>query len=120
MCQLDATSLYENLRSVLKHFSMSLKSTELLGNALKLLEMNPIHVLNWGSTRMSGFLDACKQLVDIIVPFIDTIIAYGIRKDESSFLLSPKGIYLLHVFSDIHPIFANKYLHKVDSDDILI
>ena len=45
---------------------------------------------------MAGFFVASKQSCDIIIPFVDTLIA------------------------DIHPIFANKYLHKVDSDEILI
>ena len=52
--------------------------------------MNSVHALNWGSTRMAVFFDACKQSCDIIA-FVDTLIAGGIRKDQSAFLLSPKG-----------------------------
>ena len=54
---------------------MSPKSTELLNNAISAMEMNDIHLLNWGSTRMAGFLDACMQASKIIVPFLDTIIS---------------------------------------------
>ena len=57
----DATSLYNNLRSILLHFNMSPKSTEYLKEALSILEMNQVHILNWGSTRMSGFLDGCYR-----------------------------------------------------------
>ena len=45
--QADATSLYDNLKALLKHFPMSPKSTEFLNNALNALELNSIHMLNW-------------------------------------------------------------------------
>ena len=99
---------------------MSPKSSEMLTNATDALELNTIHLLNWGSTRMAGFLDACIQLSKIIVPFLDTIIAGNIRPDETKYLASPKGLYLLQLFADIHPIFACKFLHNVGSDDVLI
>ena len=59
-CHPDVVSLYSNLRKVLKHFSQSTKSTEMLNNALNAMEHHDIHMLVWGSTRMAGFLDACK------------------------------------------------------------
>ena len=58
MCDENVKSLYNNLMKVLCHFKMSVKSTELLNVALTMLEMNNVHMLVWGSTRMSGFLDA--------------------------------------------------------------
>lgn len=61
MCQDAAKALYENLRKLLKHFSKSPKSSDLLNKALSAIEINNVHVLNWGSTRMAGFLDACLQ-----------------------------------------------------------
>lgn len=85
------TDIYENLRKVLGHFSKSPKSTELLNTALDALERNNIHMLVWGATRMSGFLDACGQASSIIVPFLDTLVAGEIRKDEAAYLMSPKG-----------------------------
>ena len=45
--QADATSLYDNLKALLKHFAMSPKSTEFLNNALNALELNSVHMLNW-------------------------------------------------------------------------
>ena len=91
MCQDDAKSLYENLRKLLKHFSKSPKSSKLLHQALKALEMNDIHLLNWGSTRMAGFLDACIEAFSILVPFLDTIISGNIRPDETKYIASPEG-----------------------------
>ena len=61
-CQVDAKNLYENQRKLLKHFSMSPKISELLSNALAVMEMHDVHLLNWGSTRITRFLDTCVQL----------------------------------------------------------
>ena len=33
--------------------------------------------------------------------------------------MSPEGIYPLQLTSDLYPIFAKKYLHRVDSDLVL-
>ena len=90
-CQVDAKNLYENLRKLLKHFSMTPKSSELLSNALAAMEMHDVHLLNWGSTRMAGFLDACVQASKIMVPFLDTIISNGVRPDETKYITSSKS-----------------------------
>ena len=65
---------FTKISFILRHFAMSPKSTELLNNALDVLKMSSVHVLNWDSTRMTGFLDACIQASSIIVPFLDTIV----------------------------------------------
>ena len=85
MSQSDAVSLYDDLRKVLKHFSQSPKSTEVLKKSLEVLEMNNVHLLNWGSTRMAGFLDACIKTSSIIVPFLDTLNAGNTRPDETKY-----------------------------------
>ena len=94
------------------------KSTELLNNALDVIEQNDIHMLVWVGTRMAGFLDACKQSSAILVPFLNTLIA-GKIQEEAAFILSPKGLSTLELFSDLDSIFANQYLHCVDSDRVL-
>ena len=91
MSQIDAKGLYENLKALLKHFSESPKSSDMLYEALNMLEMNDIHLLNWGSTRMAGFLDTCIQASKITVPFLDTVIPGSIGPDETKFLTSPRG-----------------------------
>ena len=118
--QEDAKKLYENLKAILRHFTMSPKSRKLLNNAPDALEMNNVHILNWGSTRMAGFLDACIQASSIIVPFLDTIVTGSIREEEMMFLASPKRVFLLQLFADLHPVFTGKYLHYVDKDDVLV
>ena len=95
----------------MKHFSQSPKSSEMLNNVLSALELNNVHMLVWGGTRMSWFLDACKQTSNILSPFLDTLVTGNIRPEETSFFL--------RLMADIHPISANQYLHKVDSDTVL-
>ena len=62
------------------------KSSELLSNALATMEMHDVHLLNWGSTRMAGFLDACVQASKIMVPFLDTIVSNDMRLTRQSML----------------------------------
>ena len=51
--QIDAKSIYENLWTILKHFAHSLKSSELLNNTLKILDMSNIYLVSWDSTRVA-------------------------------------------------------------------
>ena len=120
MCDDNIKKLYNALLKVLKHFSKSPKSTELLNDALTLLELNNVHMLVWAGTRMYGFLDGCRQCSDILIPFMDTLVTGNIRNEETLVLLSPIGIFLLQLMADLHPIFMNKYLHKTDSDHVLV
>ena len=115
----DAKNLHDNLHSILRHFAMSPKSTQLLNNTLDALEMSNILILNWESTRMVGFMDACSRASQIIVSFLDTIVTGGIRNEETNFVASSKGLYLLKLFIDLHFVFTKNYLHCVDSDKIL-
>ena len=77
-------------------------------------------MLNWGSTCMAGFMDACVQASEILIPFLDTLVAGNIRPDETKFIASPKGVYLIQLFADLQCIFTDSYLHRVDSDSVLI
>ena len=47
--------------------------------------------MNWGGTRMAGFLNAWQKASNIIIPFIDTLVAGNMQPDEKKFLVSPKG-----------------------------
>ena len=111
--QQDGKDLYEKLRSILKHFSKSPKSSKIRCTRI-------IHLLNWGSTCMAGFLDACTKALSIILPFLDTLVTGQTHEDETKYLASPTGIYLLQLFAHLHCVFTDSYLHHVDSDDILV
>ena len=62
----------------------------MLYEAINILEINDIHLLNCGSARMAGFLDASIQASNIILPFLDTVISGSIRPDETKFVTSHK------------------------------
>ena len=109
MCDDNIIKLYNALLKVLKHFSQSPKSTELLNNALTIMEMSPVHMLTWAGTRMGGFLDGCKKFSAILKSFMDTLVTGNIRTEETLFLLSPMGIFLLQLMSDLSPVFVDKY-----------
>ena len=70
------------------------------------IEMNGIHQLNWGSTRMAGFLDACMQALKIIVTFLNTIISSGIRPDETKYIASSKSkhYFICYMLTHIFPV----------------
>ena len=89
--QIDAESIYENLRSILKHFANSPRSSKLLNNTLKISAMSNIHLLSWGSTGMAGILDACVRASKIILPFLDTIVTCSIRPEETRVVANPEG-----------------------------
>ena len=118
--QHNAVSLYENLRAFLKHFAHSVKSMETLNDACNILNRDSVHILNWGCAGIDDFLDACVWSLGIIVPFLDTLVNCKIQQDETKFIGRRKGFYLLQLFADLHPVFANRYLYQVDSDDVLI
>ena len=57
------TSFYNTLRSTLKHFVNSPKSTEILKEALATLEMNEVHILDWDRLEFVVFwMDASDHL----------------------------------------------------------
>ena len=110
---------YNSLIKVLRYFSKSPKSTEMVNRALSALELNNVHMLVWGGTRMGEFLDGCKQCSDILVPFMDTLVTGNIRSEETLFLLSPMGIFLLQLMADLYLLFMDHYLRKTDTDIVL-
>lgn len=67
MSHIDTNALCENLRSVLKYFARNLNSSKYLNEVHDILERNDVLLLNWGSTIMSEFLDACNHASSIIL-----------------------------------------------------
>ena len=117
--QQDVVNLYKDLRALLKHFAHIAKSMDTLNEACDILEINNVDILKWGSTKMAGFSDACVQSSHITVPFLDTVFNCKIQEDETKFMASPKGVFFQQLFADLHPVFANRYLHQVVSDEVL-
>ena len=40
--------------------------------------------------------------------------------DQTKFIASPKGAFLLQLFADLHPVFSKRFLHKVDGEEVVI
>ena len=57
----EETTFYECIRSIIKHFQCSVKDKEILDTCLGILELGKMH-LSWCGTRMAHFLDACMFL----------------------------------------------------------
>ena len=56
MCVPLVVNMAKNLKILLKHFINSPLHTGVLKEAMRALEMMPLHILNWASTRMSSLL----------------------------------------------------------------
>lgn len=108
------------LRSVLRHFQLSGKSTALLNEALDVLEMKSVHMMSFCPTRMSYILTACAQTVVNLVPLCDVISTANLKPEESSSFMSPKGMIILHLLADLESLFLKYYLKVLDTDDSLI
>ena len=46
----EVTTLYECLRTVVKHFKSSIQNKELLDEAMEILELQPLHLISWCQT----------------------------------------------------------------------
>ena len=81
MCNDDLKTLYENLSKLLKHFAFSVKSTDALRQVQHAMGIRSVHIMNYNSARMNGFIDACLQASNLTVPLLDTIITMKIWPD---------------------------------------
>ena len=42
-----------------------------------------VHLINWGSRKMAGFLEACLVASEIILSFLDTLTTGSIQPDKA-------------------------------------
>ena len=114
MCVDQVKTLYNCLRTIIKHFESSVKNKERLDQCMGFLEMTPIHLISWCGTRMVHFLEACVVFNKLLVPLHDTLFSLNIRKGERDILFTAENIYTLQVMCDLHHSFHDKYLRQVD------
>lgn len=62
---------------------------------------------------------AANNILIFLLPFMDALVTGNIRSEETLFLLSPLGIFLLQAMADLHPLFMDHYDQKSDSDIVL-
>ena len=116
----EVTTLYECLRTVIKHFECSIKNKELLDEAMEILELTPLHLLSWCQTRMGHFLKACKVFNEMLPAVYDTMYTKGIRIDERDLLFTASNIFILKLLAEIQPEFDKGYLRKADKSSLLV
>ena len=101
----EVTTLYECLRTVIKHFECSIKNIELLDDSMEILELSPLHLLSWCQTRMSHFLKSCEVFDSMLPAVYDAMYMKGIRIDERDLLFTALNIFILKVMAELHPFF---------------
>lgn len=107
-------TLYDNLKSVVKHFKFSGKSKELLDASMAMMEMGKgIHLVTWCATRMAHFLVACKKFNELLVPVYNTMYTENLKREERDKLFQVESIFTLKVVADIHEIMHTKLLRPV-------
>ena len=120
MCVNQVKTLYNCLRTIIKHFESSVKIKERLDQCMGFLEMAPIHFLSWCGTRMAHFLKACVVFKKLLVPLHDTSFSLNIRKEERDILFTAENIYTLQVMCNLQHSFDDKFLWQVDKSTQLV
>lgn len=99
------TILYEALRTVILHFTMSVKNKEKLQSCMAILEMKPLSQISWCATRMGHFLAACTMFSNSLVPAYDTMSSLNIRPEERDVIFTDMMIFVLKVLAALEPDF---------------
>ena len=121
MCVEAVKTLYNNLKTVVKHFKFSGKSKELLDESIKVLEMTKgVHLMTWCATRMAHFLVACERFNSLLVPVYNTMYTQNIKAEERDALFHVDNIFTMKVVSDVHGVMHNKLLRAGDKTDCLV
>ena len=121
MCVEAVKVLYNNLKTVVKHFKYSGKSKELLDASMNVLEMaKGVHLMTWCATRMAHFLVACMKFNELLVPVYNTMYSEDLKKEERDALFHVNSIFTLKVVSDIHGVMHNKLLRSADKTECLV
>ena len=120
MCVDQVKTLYNCLRTIIKHFESSIKNKEPLDQCMGFLQMTTIHLISWCGTRIAHFLEACLVFNKLLVPIHDTLFSLNIRKEERDILFTAENIYTLQVMCDLHHSFHDKYLWQVDKSTQLV
>lgn len=120
MCVDTVVETAKEIKVIVKHFNNSPLHTEYLKESMRMLDLIPIHILNWSSTRMCGLLTACDRLTKILIPFIDTITQLNIKEETAQKLLAPLHLCCLLILGELEHIFCPAYLKPLDKPDVTI
>ena len=110
----EVTTLYETLRTIIKHFECSIKNKEKLDECMEILEMNPVNLISWCQTRMAHFLTACVLTDKSLPAMYDIMYNNSIRVEERDIFFTSSNIFILKVLTGIEPSFQEHYLRKAE------
>ena len=116
----EITIVYENVRTITKHFECSIKNKEALDEAMEILDLQPLHLISWCQTRMAHFLTACKVFDDSLVALYDVMSSKNIRTEERNLLFTPINIYTIKLMASLNDLFMPSFLKAVDKTDLLV
>ena len=86
----EVSTLYECLRTVVKHFESTIQNKELLDEAIEILELQPLHLISWSQTRMGHFLKACKVFDDMLQLYMIQCIQKELELTKGIFCLQQR------------------------------
>ena len=116
----ELTTLYETIRTIVKHFESSIKNKETLDQAMENLELTPIHIMSWCQTRMVHFLTVCKVLNDSLAGVYDVMATMGVRPEERDLLFTAQNVFLVKIISCLEPTFMESFMRPIDRTSLLV
>ena len=113
----EVTEFLPFFRKIMKHFSLSGKSTSALNEDLTVLGMKKVHIMSYCQTRMAYLLSACSLAIDVLVSICNVLVSLDLKKEQRDYFLSPKCMFIMHILADVAVPFKKTFLKCLDSDD---
>ena len=118
----EITVHYDCIQKMVKHFQISAKNKELRDDAIKILEVKPLHFVFWCKTKIGHFLKAEAIFDDKLPAVYDVMFTQNIKPDESDALITPKNLFILKIIAELNYIYNynSHFLRKADKDNLLV
>ena len=108
----EVTVHYACILMVVKHFETKVKNKELLDDAMKILEVKPLHLTSSCKTGMEHFLKA-KAIFDDMLPAVYYVMFTQNKKpDEKDAFITPKNVFILKIITELHDIIIHIFSIK--------
>ena len=69
---------------------------------------------------MTHFFEACVDFNNLIFSVHDKMFAFNIHKEKRDLLLTVENMDILPILNDLHEVFHNSYLRKIDQSFQLV
>ena len=108
----EIVTLYETLRTIIKHFEASIKNKEILEQALEILQLSQVHLFSRCQAQMGHFLKTCSLANDELPAIYHIMATCNIRQDERDSLFTVQSVYLLKLMTCFEKPFMEAYLRQ--------